>query len=444
MNRRRPRRPFRRAAAVIAVLGAATVLSAAHGTHFPEEQSGGDTTVVDDGPTAFGHALANLDPLRWNEFRADKARFRRQWPERGPWADAVSCAACHHRDGRGPGPDDVGGPTHIVRLGAPTPGGDPVYGIQLRRLGYGVLAPARVRVEWEQRRDRYPDGSGYVLRRPVLHLSGLAYGPLDRETRVSLRVPPAVFGLGLLEAVSDQDIRAFADPDDSDGNGVSGAAQEARDPGKGGRVLGRFGWKAAQPSLAAQAAAALAADLGVIPPGASSGPDHAHGKSAASQPEIRDSDVTALVRYMRALAVPARRRWTEPVVRHGEALFDRVGCAACHRPQMVTGELAGWPELAGQTIRPYTDLLVHDMGPQLADGVREGIASGREWRTAPLWGLGLLPTVSAGAGLLHDGRARSPEEAILWHGGEAARARERFRHLPQDARAALLAFLDTL
>ena len=152
----------------------------------------------------------------------------------------------------------------------------------------------------------------------------------------------------------------------------------------------------------------------------------------------------ALVRYMRALAVPARRRWTEPTVREGEALFDSIGCAACHRRQMITGELPGWAELSGQAIQPYTDLLLHDLGPLLADAVSEGLASGSEWRTPPLWGLGLLSTVSGQAGLLHDGRARSPEEAILWHGGEAERARDRFKHLPRKARAALLEFLDTL
>ena len=444
MNRRRHARLFRRVAATVIVLGAATVLSAVAATQSREEYLGGDTTVFDEGPTAFGRALANLDPLRWNEFRADKERFLRQWPERGPWADAVSCAECHYHDGRGPRADHVGGPVHLVRLGGPSPGGDPVYGIQLRRTGYGVPAPAHVRVEWAEIRDRYPDGDSYELRRPAIHVSELAYGPLDPQTRLSLRVPPAVFGLGLLEAVSDQEIRRFADPDDVDGDGVSGAVQEIRDAVTGRSVPGRFGWKASQPSLAAQSAAALIADVGVIPPGASSVIDRVHGKTQEREPEIDGGEVTALVRYMRALAVPARRRWTGPVVREGEALFDSIGCATCHRRQMITAELSEWPELTRQAIQPYTDLLLHDLGPELADAVSEGLASGSEWRTPPLWGLGLLSTVSGQGGLLHDGRARSPEEAILWHGGEAERARERFRHLPRKTRAALLEFLGTL
>lgn len=443
MNRSRHVRPFHRAAAAIVVLGAAAVFSTVAATQSREEYLGGDTTVFDDGPTAFGRALANLGPFRWTEFRADKERFLRQWPERGPWADAVSCAECHYHDGRGPRADHVGGPVNLVRLGGPSPGGDPVYGIQLRRTGYGVPAPAHVRVDWEEIRDRYPDGDSYTLRRSTIHVSALAYGPLDPETRLSLRVPPAVFGLGLLEAVSDQEIRRFADPDDADGDGVSGIVREIRDAVTGRSVPGRFGWKASQPSLAAQSAAALNADLGVIPPG-SSVSDGVHGKAQQREAEIDNGEITALVHYMRALAVPARRRWTEPAVREGEALFESIGCTACHRRQMITGELPGWPELTRQAIRPHTDLLLHDLGPQLADAVSEGLASGSEWRTPPLWGLGLLSTVSGQSGLLHDGRARSPEEAILWHGGEAERARERFRHLPRKARAALLAFLDTL
>jgi CxxC motif-containing protein (DUF1111 family) len=426
------------------MLGAAAGLSAVVATQTREECLGGDTTVFDEGPTAFGRALANLDPLRWNEFRAGKERFLRQWPERGPWADAASCAECHFHDGRGPRPDQVNGPVHLVRLGWPSPGGDPVYGIQLRRTGYGVPAPARFRVEWEEIRDRYPGGEAYVLRRPIVRVSELAYGPLDPQTRMSLRVPPAVFGLGLLEAVPEQELRRFADPEDADRDGVSGRVQQVLDVFTGQTVPGRFGWKASQPSLAAQSSAALLADLGVTAPGASRLAHRIPVDGEERTPEIDASELTALVRYLRALAVPGRRRWTEPVVRQGDALFDTIGCAACHRRQIITGELPGWPELTRQTIRPYTDLLLHELGPQLADAVGEGVASGSEWRTPPLWGLGLVSTVSGKVGLLHDGRARSAEEAILWHAGEAEGARERFKRLPPQKRAALLEFLDTL
>jgi len=423
MNGRRHARQFRWAGVALCMLGPALVLSAVAATQPREEYLGGDTTVFDEGPTAFGRALANLDPLRWNEFRGGKERFLRQWPERGGWADAVSCVECHYHDGRGPRSDHRGGLEHLVRLGRSSSDGDPIYGTQLRRVGHGVPAPAQFQVEWTETRDRYPSGELYALRQPSIRVRELAYGPLDPLTRLSIRVPPAVFGLGLLEAVADDEIRKAADPEDADRDGVSGRVQQVRNRVTGQTVIGRFGWKASQPSLAAQSAAALMADLGVT---------------------AAESELTTLAGYLRALAVPARRRWTEPVVREGEALFTAIGCGACHRAQMVTGDLPGWPELTRQVIRPYTDLLLHDLGPQLGDEVAEGVASGSEWRTPPLWGLGLLSTVSGAAGLLHDGRARSAEEAILWHGGEATGTRERFRHLPREKRAALLEFLDTL
>jgi CxxC motif-containing protein (DUF1111 family) len=414
------------AAAALTTLFIVVVSSTETATQLGEQSLGGDTTVVDAGSTAFGRALANLDPQRWMPFRAGKARFVQQWPERGPWVDATSCVECHYRDGRGPRANTtatlVDAPVHLVRLAGRVSGGDPVYGVQLRRIGReGVTAPAAFRVDWHETRHRYPDGDGYTLRRPMLHVRALGYGPLDPHTRMSLRVPPAVFGLGLLEAVDAHEIRRAADPEDANGDGVSGRVQQALDRISGETAIGRYGWKASQPTLAAQSAAALRSDLGV-----------------------EEDDVSQLVLYLRALAVPARRRWTEPVVRAGEALFTSIGCATCHRPQMVTGELTGWPELTRQTIRPFTDLLLHDMGSELADDVAEGAASGSEWRTPPLWGLGLLATVGGAAGLLHDGRARTVEEAILWHGGESAGARERFRRLPRQQRASLLAFLDSL
>jgi CxxC motif-containing protein (DUF1111 family) len=279
-------------------------------------------------------------------------------------------------------------------------------------------------VEWEEIPGRYPSGEPYVLRRPLVHVTDLAYGPFDSRTRLALRVPPAVFGLGLLEGVPEQEILSVADPADVDKDGVSGRAPRVRDQLTGSTELGRFGWKASQPSLAAQTVAALASDMGIVRAG--------------------ETDINALVRYLRALAVPARRQSTEPIVREGEAIFVDSGCSNCHRPHLTTGVVPGWPELTNQTISPYTDLLLHDMGAPLADGIAEGAALGGEWRTPPLWGLGLLPTVSGPVGLMHDGRATSAEEAILWHGGEADRSRQRFMALPRTKRAALLQFLSVL
>jgi len=432
------------AGAIIAVCALA-VLSSAVVAQTGAEKPGGDTTVVDAGPTAFGRALANLEPGRWHEVRSGKQRFLQEWTRRGPWADALSCAQCHFHDGRGPRPDsDDLGLSHLLRLGRQSPGEDPVYGVQLRRTGIGAPAPATFTIEWEEILGRYPSGEPYALRRPAVRIERLAYGSLGAETAISLRVPPAVFGLGLLEAVADAEILDRVDPQDADRDGVSGRAQRVRDPATGQIALGRFGWKAAQASLAAQSATALLQDLGVTSPLAPTPVGPNRGGRGRTELDINESDLNALVRYLRSLAVPARRRWTEDAVMRGERLFASIGCGDCHRRQFTTGEDAAWPELSRQTIHPYSDLLLHDLGEELADGVAEGVASGPEWRTAPLWGLGLLPTVSGAAGLLHDGRARSPEEAILWHGGEAEPARMRFSALSREEREALLEFLGSL
>jgi CxxC motif-containing protein (DUF1111 family) len=284
-------------------------------------------------------------------------------------------------------------------------------------------APGRFEVQWEEIASRYPSGEGFTLRRPSLRITQLSHGPLDPSTRLSLRSPPAVFGGGLIEAVPDDVLLSRTDPYDADRDGISGRAQRTRDADTGATRVGRFGWKAAQPSLFAQSLAALQVDLGVS--------GHA-------------SDVDPLVFYLRALGVPARRRVTDRVVVRGERLFTELGCSDCHRPRLSTGHMDGWPELSGQTIGAFTDLLLHDMGPGLADGVVELGAVGSEWRTPPLWGLGLLRTVSGEVRLLHDGRARSPEEAILWHGGEAEAAGQRFRELPRTDRNAMIRFLDSL
>jgi CxxC motif-containing protein (DUF1111 family) len=399
-----------------------------------EERSGGDTTVFDSRRTAYGRAAANLSPARWAELRMGKQRFTEPWSQRGPWSDAATCADCHFLDGRGPAPDGpASAPVQLLRLGNASGGGDPRYGRQLRRHGHGVPAPGGFVVEWEEVAGRYPSGEGFALRRPRPRLTVLAHGALHESTRISLRMPPAMVGLGLLEAVPEEALLALADPADEDGDGISGRAQRGRDPLTGRPALGRFGWKAGQPSLSSQAAAALAEDLGVVSP-----------LAGAGDAEITAEEVTALVRYLRGLGVPGRRDWAAPTVRRGQARFAEIGCARCHLPRLTTGVLPGWPELSGQAIRPYTDLLLHDLGAELDDRVTEGEASGREWRTAPLWGLGLLPVVSGEPGLLHDGRARTAEEAILWHGGEAEPARERWKALPRVEREALLAFLGSL
>jgi CxxC motif-containing protein (DUF1111 family) len=275
------------------------------------------------------------------------------------------------------------------------------------------------------------------------------------DVMLSPRLAPPMIGLGLLELVPEADILAAADPDDRDGDGISGRPNRVWSRALSRSTLGRFGWKAGEATIPDQTAGAFAADIGLSTPlipepwGDCSqaqeqcrrGP---HGLSPGETTEVSRTLFDLVVFYGRNLAVPPRRDVDAPAVRRGEQLFAAAGCASCHRPLLVTGRDPTRPEHSLITIRPYTDLLLHDMGEELADGRPEWQASGREWRTAPLWGLGLTRTVSEQVALLHDGRARSPLEAILWHGGEAQAARDRVIALSRDERAALLAFLDSL
>ncbi len=430
---------------------------------------------------AYGHAVANLVPEHWNDLRDGKAVFLTTWvapggaaAERavrgassqvrdglGPRFNENSCQSCHFRDGRGRPldrsracgrhGDERSDPPRLLRLGRTGPEGellpDPTYGGQLQDRALSPLAPeAAFDVGTRAIDGHYPDGTPFVLASPEIALRALSQGPLHPATRISLRIPPSLIGLGLLEAIPEAAIVALADPDDADGDGISGRPNRVRDPQTGASVLGRFGWKASQPSLWLQNATALREDLGVttpVFPGAPCATDDT-ACAAASGPELDAADLERLTRYTRLLGPPAPRGANDLEIARGEAVFTRAGCAACHKRRFETGEVSDLPELARQVIEPYSDLLLHDMGEALSDHRPDGAASGEEWRTAPLWGLGLLRAVSGDVRLLHDGRARSPEEAILWHGGEAQAARDRFASSPRDDRAALLRFLDAL
>jgi CxxC motif-containing protein (DUF1111 family) len=209
--------------------------------------------------------------------------------------------------------------------------------------------------------------------------------------------------------------------------------------------IGRFGWKAGAPNVVQQTAGAYNGDMGVTSamfPAESCEGDRP--ECAAHAPEVSDDVVLAVARYMQTLGVPARRNLDDAQATQGEAVFYQVGCAACHTPTVVTGTLAGVPSVGYQTIHPYTDLLLHDMGPDLADGRPDFQANGREWRTPPLWGIGLVQTVNGHSNFLHDGRARGLMEAVLWHGGEAKKSRDAVLGLSSSARAALIKFLESL
>jgi CxxC motif-containing protein (DUF1111 family) len=339
----------------------------------------------------------------------------------------------------------------VTTTGAPVP--EPTYGDQLQDRGSG-WAPheGRVLVTSTEEEGTFADGTGFRLRRPTYTVGDLQFGDLADGTMISPRVAPSVIGVGLLEAIPAAEVLAGADPDDVDGDGISGRANLVWDEASEAVALGRFGWKAAQPTVRQATTAALHADLGITSPGrpAQNCPapqsECSSAPTGSAVPGGTDADAEAvetLTFYTRALAVPVRRGVDEPEVGRGRGLFTDVGCASCHRPSWTTGDDAE-PALAGRTIEPYTDLLLHDLGEGLADGRPEYVADGREWRTPPLWGIGLVQAVTPDAGFLHDGRARTIGEAILWHGGEAGPARERYRHLPAADRAALLAFLGSL
>lgn len=430
-----------------------------------DELLGGATTIVDTARSAYGRSAMNFVKSHWRDFYSGKGVFLREWDDMpdgsraplGPLFSAVSCERCHEHDGRGrppAGPRDVS-ESMIVRFSVPAPNGDwvpePAYGEQLDMYGRdGMKGEGIVRVVYDEVTGDFADGGAYVLMQPEYSFEHLAYVPLRSDVRFSPRVAPYNFGLGLLEAVPDRDILANADPTDRDGDGISGRPNMVPDVRTGRTALGRFGWKANQPTIEQQIAKAFSADLGITsslyPPDA--------GRAVALRPvgltsaghvaELNDDDLAKILTYVRLLAVPRQRNPGSPAVRHGRAIFEGIDCSGCHLPRLVTGEVAEFTELAHQVIHPYTDLLLHDMGEGLADDRPDGLAGGSEWRTPPLWGIGLMKTVSGHTRLLHDGRARSFEEAILWHGGEAATSQELYRRLSKSDRDALLAFLWSL
>ncbi|NVJ09375.1 c-type cytochrome [Myxococcus sp. AM001] len=426
-----------------------------------EALSGGATTVFDVTPNAYGRALGNLDPARWVPMLDGKAVFMRDWyaladVTAGPFSNATGCGSCHFKDGRGRPLRELGAEAPLlVRLSVPSmdsPAGrhEPVYGGQLHdRAIPGVAAEGEVQVTYTDVKGKYADGTSYTLRQPRYDIARLGYGELSAQVMLSPRIPAPVFGLGLLEAIPDKAILARADEKDRNGDGISGRPNRVRTARDGAVRLGRYGWKANQPTLEQQAASAFSEDLGLTSPlyperNCTPAQAPCQAPPSAKGPALSEQQLAQTVLYLRLIAPPARRDVAEPAVVKGRALFQKTGCAACHHAEFTTGTVEDVPELSNQRIRPYTDLLLHDMGPELADGRPDGEASGAEWRTPPLWGLGLLETVNRQVRMLHDGRARSFEEAILWHGGEGARARARFKALSKAERDALVAFLRSL
>ena len=445
-----------------------------------ETLPGGSATVPftakDD---AFSQPSAGLTKDRLHSFNRGNGLFRKLWiaaPSEipasdglGPVYNARSCQACHLKDGRGHAPE---GPTddsismilRLSHLGGDTPEGitewiatqsDPTYGGQLQDFAApGLMAEGKIEITYTETPVTLADGTLVSLRAPSYALADPAYGPPADDLLISPRIAPQMIGLGLLEAIPAADILALADPDDSNHDGISGRPQIVPSVAYGVPMLGRFGLKAGAATIRDQTAAALSSDMGLSNPlypdpwgdcttlqTACRTAPHGEGDSGL---EVDVERLDMLTFYARNLGVPARRGADDPTVLQGKVLFTATGCAACHQPSFVTLSLTDQPEQSAQAIWPYTDLLLHDMGPDLADNRPEGRASGSEWRTPPLWGVGLTETVSGHTLFLHDGRARSLLEAILWHGGEAKAQRDAVAAMTTEDRAALLAFVGSL
>jgi CxxC motif-containing protein (DUF1111 family) len=371
-------------------------------------------------------------------------------PGLGPHFNNTSCFNCHVNDGRGR-PDKLGGPrsSFVLRLSLDTastgnhsPVPVPNYGLQLTdRAVRGVVPEGKPMVTYEEFDVMYHDGATARLRRPRYEILEPRW-PLPENLQTSPRVAPPVFGVGLLESIAENSILAHADLEDRDRDGISGKPQIVIDPIDGTRKLGRFGWKASAPSLVVQTASAYFNDMGITTKLFNeTHPDDPHPTDG---PEISWETVEDVAFYVRTLAAPQSRMRDEEEFYRGKALFIQVGCVACHIPELMTGEVDEFPWLSNRPVRAYSDLLLHDMGEGLADGRPDGEADGQEWRTAPLWGIGLTRIVGGHFQLLHDGRARNVEEAVLWHGGEAEAAREAFKQLDQGQRRQVLNFVESL
>ena len=456
---------------------------------FEARPGGAATSTRGFDANAFSHSSGNMAFERELDFKVGNGFFRKLWVTApsstqvsdglGPLFNARSCQSCHLKDGRAhppTGPDDpaVG---MFLRLSVPAEPGDlrpeiaaiqdylgtlpePTYGGQLQTFGIiGHRAEGRMTIDYADVPVTLAGGEVVTLRRPAYGIADLAYGPTAPDLQISPRVAPQMIGLGLLEAIPEADILALEDPDDADGDGISGRANRVWSESDGRAMLGRFGWKAGQPTIHEQSASAFSGDIGisttVLPQGwgecteaqiaCREAPDGAGlDATGAWGPEAGDTVLDLVTFYSRNLAVPARRDLDDPEVLRGKQVFHAAGCAACHLPKFVTDRLEDQPEQSFQLIWPYTDLLLHDMGEGLADHRPEARATGTEWRTAPLWGIGLTETVTGNASFLHDGRARTLLEAVLWHGGEAQTARDTVVALPKADRDALVRFLESL
>lgn len=447
---------------------------------FEAKPAGAATVAARATAGAFAIPAANL--LDTSDFVLGQALFNKLWVAApastlasdglGPLYNARSCAGCHAGAGRGHPPFAAGEPSAsmIMRVSVPAAQTekagikaylatlpDPVYGKQIQTLAIaGHRAEARVIVDYDEIPVNLNGGEIIRLRRPTYRLESLGYGKRQSGSMLSARVAPALIGMGLLDAIPAADILAAADPKDVNGDGISGRANMVMSVHFGVPTLGRFGLKAGEATLREQTASAFSTDMGLSsdlhPDGwgdctesqASCRTAQDGSTGAGDGREVSTQSLNLTTLYVANLGVPARRDITDSQVLQGKETFYQSGCAACHTPKFVTARLRGNGPQSFQLIWPFSDLLLHDMGDGLADHRPEALATGREWRTAPLWGIGMTQTVSGHTLFLHDGRARSLLEAVLWHDGEAKAARDHVIALNVNDRAALIRYLESL
>ncbi|WP_414559333.1 di-heme oxidoredictase family protein [Psychrobacter aquimaris] len=462
----------------------------------PQEiKQGGDSGISISSAESYSKPSSNLAASRKGSFFIGNAFFKQPWVVApastdsrdglGALFNVAACQSCHVKDGRGHAPmtADDDADSLLIRLSMPATTDEqrqqlkdsliekvahPMYGGQLQDRGIqGVPAEARIVVQWRDKPVTFADGYVETLRAPTFNLTKPGYGAFDDDMMVSPRVALPMIGLGLLEQIPDDDIKKQAsDSSDSD---ISGKFNWVMDPQTGKRALGRFGWKAGQTKLITQNQSAFNEDMGLtsnIRPHESCMPTQTACLNAAtgadeqgngkSPVEVNDEVAKFVEFYTRNLAVPHRRNADDKLVLAGKKRFYDMGCQSCHTPRYQLPKTDDdHLEQHGQVIYPYTDLLLHDMGNDLADRTIAGklppkdaqvefLANSYEWRTPALWGVGLAQTVDPQATFLHDGRARTLMEAVLWHGGEAEKQKQQVLKLDKQGRAELNAFLKSL
>jgi CxxC motif-containing protein (DUF1111 family) len=401
------------------------------------KQTAGNISPTNGLPFMLGRRLHHTDFGDGVHSEPDNPIFTEHVGQLGPKFINHSCVACHVNNGRSL-PPAIGAAMFqsVVKVGSDATGSPhPTLGSVLQpQATSGPTDGSATIASYTTTSGQYGDSTPYLLQKPNYTFSGTS------PAFFSVRIAPQLVGLGLLEAVSESAIMALADPSDANADGISGRIQTVLDPQTGQQRLGRFTHKGGKARISHQIAGALNTDMGVT----TSVFPILDGETNSVAPELADADLDKMTRYVALLGVSARRDLTNTQALQGEQLFISANCVKCHAPTLTTSAYHPMAELRNQTIHPYTDLLLHDMGAGLADNMGEGVATGSEWRTAPLWSIGLTAGVSGGEAYLHDGRARSLEEAILWHGGEAEASKEIFRTLSATQRAAIIKFLNSL